>query len=124
MSDRSAAPSIALILPVRDHGPAYEQALDSIAAAFKRVKNIAKEVPPVTEVLQKRLTEPAELALVNALPRLESAFRGPPASRSRAASACRRSGSCVPAISCSRGVFGAAGWSTSATSRSTSGTAG
>ena len=48
--------------------------LQGVATLFKRVKNITKDVPPVTEVLQKRLTEPAELALVNALPRLEAAF--------------------------------------------------
>ena len=47
--------------------------LQGVATLFKRVKNITKDVPPVTEVLQKRLTEPAELALVNALPRLEAA---------------------------------------------------
>ena len=48
--------------------------LQGVATLFKRVKNITKDVPPVTEVLQKRLTEPAELALVNALPRLEAAL--------------------------------------------------
>ena len=48
--------------------------LQGVATLFKRVKNITKDVPPVTEVRQKRLTDPAELALVNALPGLESAL--------------------------------------------------
>ncbi|MGH9241431.1 MAG: glycine--tRNA ligase subunit beta [Vicinamibacterales bacterium] len=48
--------------------------LQGVATLFKRVKNITKDVPPVTEVRPQRLTEPAELALVNALPGLESAL--------------------------------------------------
>ena len=48
--------------------------LQGVATLFKRVKNITKDVPPVAEVLGKRLTEPAELALVNALPGLEAAL--------------------------------------------------
>ena len=48
--------------------------LQGVATLFKRVKNITKDVPPVTEVRRTRLTEPAELALVNALPGLESAL--------------------------------------------------
>jgi glycyl-tRNA synthetase beta chain len=49
--------------------------LQGVATLFKRVKNITKDVPPVAEVLEKRLTEPAELALVTALPGLEAALR-------------------------------------------------
>ena len=48
--------------------------LQGVATLFKRVKNITKDVPPVAEVRQTRLTEPAELALVNALPGLEFAL--------------------------------------------------
>src|SRR5687767_12785496 len=48
--------------------------LQGVATLFKRVKNITTDVPPVAEVLQKRLTEPAEVALVTALPRLEAAL--------------------------------------------------
>jgi glycyl-tRNA synthetase beta chain len=48
--------------------------LQGVATLFKRVKNITKDVPPVAEVLGTRLTEPAELALVGALPRLEAAW--------------------------------------------------
>jgi glycyl-tRNA synthetase beta chain len=46
--------------------------LQGVATLFKRVKNITRDVPPVAEVLEKRLTEPAELALVKALPGLEA----------------------------------------------------
>jgi glycyl-tRNA synthetase beta chain len=49
--------------------------LQGVATLFKRVKNITKDVPPVAEVLEKHLTEPAELALVTALPGLEAALR-------------------------------------------------
>ena len=48
--------------------------LQGVATLFKRVKNITKDVPPVAEVLRQRLTEPAELALVSALPGLEAAL--------------------------------------------------
>ncbi len=46
--------------------------LQGVATLFKRVKNITKDVPPVADVMEKRLTEPAELALVSALPGLEA----------------------------------------------------
>jgi glycyl-tRNA synthetase beta chain len=48
--------------------------LQGVAALFKRVKNITKDVPPVADVLHQQLTEPAEVALVKALPRLEAAL--------------------------------------------------
>jgi glycyl-tRNA synthetase beta chain len=41
--------------------------LQGVASLFKRVKNITKDVPPVAEVFDKRLTEPAEIALFEAL---------------------------------------------------------
>ena len=49
--------------------------LQGVATLFKRVKNITKDVPPVAEVLERPLREPAELALVTALPGLEAALR-------------------------------------------------
>jgi glycyl-tRNA synthetase beta chain len=48
--------------------------LQGVATLFKRVKNITKDVPPVAAVIETRLTEPAELALVKALPGLEAAL--------------------------------------------------
>jgi glycyl-tRNA synthetase beta chain len=48
--------------------------LQGVAALFKRVKNITRDVPPVAQVLQQRLTEPAETTLAQALPRLEAAL--------------------------------------------------
>ena len=45
--------------------------LQGVATLFKRVKNITKDVPPVAEVQRQRLTEPAEIALAEALARLE-----------------------------------------------------
>jgi glycyl-tRNA synthetase beta chain len=48
--------------------------LQGVAALFKRVKNITREVPPVAAVIEARLTEPAELAVVKALPGLEAAL--------------------------------------------------
>ena len=45
--------------------------LQGVATLFKRVKNITKDVPPVPGVQTQRLTEPAEVALVEALARLE-----------------------------------------------------
>ena len=47
--------------------------LHGVATLFKRVKNITRDVPPVAEVMETRLTEPAEVALVKALPGFEAA---------------------------------------------------
>jgi glycyl-tRNA synthetase beta chain len=55
--------------------------LQGVATLFKRVKNITKDVPPVADVLDQQLTEPAEMALVKALPRLEAALREAAAKR-------------------------------------------
>jgi glycyl-tRNA synthetase beta chain len=55
--------------------------LHGVATLFKRVKNITKDVAPVADVLRQRLTEPAEVALVEALPRLESALSAAASSR-------------------------------------------
>jgi glycyl-tRNA synthetase beta chain len=48
--------------------------LQGVATLFKRVKNITKDVPAVAEVHRQRLTEPAEIALADALTRLEGSL--------------------------------------------------
>jgi glycyl-tRNA synthetase beta chain len=48
--------------------------LQGVATLFKRVKNITKDVPAVTEVHRQRLTEPAEMALAESLTRLEGSL--------------------------------------------------
>ena len=47
--------------------------LQGVAQLFKRVKNITKDLGPVTEVRREHLKEPAEIALADAVVRLEGA---------------------------------------------------
>ncbi len=47
--------------------------LQSVAALFKRVKNITKDIAPVVEVFHSRLTDPAEVALHDAVNRFSGA---------------------------------------------------
>jgi glycyl-tRNA synthetase beta chain len=55
--------------------------LQGVATLFKRVKNITKDLPAVTGVLQDRLTEPSERALATAVTHLDAVVSDPAIAR-------------------------------------------